>query len=328
MWGTARAATFLGLPVMAADRLQDRISDGAGKHGGVYVVTSYGTRAIKRRARRSKAEIEDICEAIHDVLHEDHPQSVRHVFYRLTGTDLIPKDDTGYRTVQRKLLDLREADVVPWDWVSDGTRWRRVRPSFNSAAEAVRWCAETYRRDLWRRTPAYVEVWCESDSIAGVLIEETDRYNVPLMVSRGFSSRSYLHRAAKDIETEGRPAHLYYIGDWDPSGKMIPEKIIEQITRHAPEAEIHFERLLVNPDQIAEMGLPTKPAKRSTHSKGFVGGTVEAEAVPAHVARRILREAIEQHLDMHEVRIMRTAEESERGILRYTAERLSDEYTL
>ena len=60
---------------------------------------------------------------------------------------------------------------------------------------------------------------------------------------------------------------------------------------------------------------------------GFVGGTVEAEAVPARETRRILREAIEQHLDMHEVDIMRTAEESERGILRHTAAQL-DEYTL
>ena len=288
-------------------------------------MTSNGTRAIKRPARRSKAEIEDICEAIYDVLCEENPQSVRHVFYRLCSTGHVPKDEKGYRTVQRKLIDLREADIVPWDWVSDGTRWRHQEQSFDSMADAVRFTADTYRRDAWRRTPTYVEVWCESDSIAGVLTSETDRYNVPLMVSRGFSSRSYLHRAAKEIEAEGRKAHLYYIGDWDPSGKMIPEKIMEQLTRHAPDAEIHFERLLVNPDQIEEWELPTKPAKRSTHSKGFVGGTVEAEAVPAQVTRRILREAIEQHLDMREIAVMRVAEESERGILRYTAQRLSKE---
>ena len=96
---------------------------------------------------------------------------------------------------------------------------------------------------------------------------------------------------------------------------MIPEKIMEQLGRHAPNADIVFQRLLVNPNQIEEWGLPTKPAKKSTHSKGFVGGTVEAEAVPARRTRRILREAIEEHLDMNEVNVMRVAEDSERDFL-------------
>ena len=130
-----------------------------------------------------------------------------------------------YRTVQHQLLKLREDGVVPWRWVSDGTRWRRQRQSFGCKADAVDYIAQIYRRDLWMRTPAYVEVWCESDSMAGVLIEETNRYNVSLMVSRGFSSRTFLYNAAREIELEDRPAYLYYVGDYDPSGILTPEKI-------------------------------------------------------------------------------------------------------
>ena len=150
----------------------------------------------------------------------------RHVFYQLVGPpyNLVPKDQNrGYRPIQRKMLDMRRASDLPWEWVSDGTRWRRQRLTFDSAAEAVRHIAETYRRDLWRRTPVYCEIWCESDSMAGVIVGETDRYGVSLMVSRGFSSDSYLYAAANDIKQENRPAHLYYVGDWDPSGKIIPE---------------------------------------------------------------------------------------------------------
>jgi hypothetical protein len=29
--------------------------------------------------------------------------------------------------------------------------------------------------------PVYVEVWCEKDALAGVLLEETEVYDVPLM---------------------------------------------------------------------------------------------------------------------------------------------------
>ena len=36
--------------------------------------------------------------------------------------------------------------------------------------------------------PVYVEVWCEKDALAGVLMEETEVYDVPLMVAKGYSS--------------------------------------------------------------------------------------------------------------------------------------------
>ena len=272
----------------------------------------YRPRSVKRH-RCTKDQLLEIQDAIYDVLAEDHPQSLRHVFYCIAGTLTIGKDDAGYRVIQRELLKLRREGRVPYLWVSDGTRWRRVGTSFDSPAEAVRWAARTYRRDLWRRTPVYVEVWCESDSIAGVLFEETNRYNVPLMVSRGFSFETYLYRAAEDISHEDRPAYIYYVGDWDPSGKLIPESIEKKLREFAPDAEIRFERLLVNPDQIHEWHLTTKPAKKkSTHARDWEGGTVEAEAVPARLTRQIVREAIEQHLDLHEVGVMETTEDSER----------------
>ena len=272
----------------------------------------YGTSPVKRH-RRTRAEISTIHEAIVEVLSGDHPQSVRHAFYRLVSAPyyLVEKDEKGYRTVQAQLLNLRETGHVPWAWVSDGTRWRRQEESFDSIAEAIRFTAETYRRDLWRRTPVYAEVWCESDSLAGVLYPETNRYNIALMVSRGFSSKSFLFHAAKDIEARGRPAFLYYLGDWDPSGKLIPEDIEATLRRFAPKADIRFKRLLVTPEQIEEWDLPTKPAKKTTHAARFSGGTVEAEAIPANVTRQILQQAIEQHLNVREVEVMRAAEESE-----------------
>ncbi len=103
----------------------------------------YGNSTVKRR-RRTKAQITILCDAIMEVIEDDHPQSVRHVFYRLVGHPyaLVPKEEIGYRTVQRTLLNLRRNGAVPWGWVSDGTRWRRQRQSFGSMAEAVEFVAE------------------------------------------------------------------------------------------------------------------------------------------------------------------------------------------
>ena len=66
--------------------------------------------------------------------------------------------------------------------------------------------------------PVYVEVWCEKDALAGVLMEETEVYDVPLMVARGYSSISFLHSAAMAIKAIGKPAYIFHFGDLDPSG--------------------------------------------------------------------------------------------------------------
>ena len=269
----------------------------------------------------------EISEAIIEVLQEDNPQTLRHVFYRLCGAPygLVPKTEAGYATIKRVLLNLRKTGDVPWRWVSDNTRWQRKSISYGSLAEAVRATASTYRRDLWRRTPKYVEVWCESDSLAGSIIEETDRYNIALMVSRGFASATYLHSAGEMILAQGKPAFLYYIGDWDPSGRLIPEVILRQLREFAPGVPIEWKRLLVTPEQIEEWRLPTKPAKKTTHGMGFTGGTVEAEAIPAQLTRQIVRDAIEQHVDPHEVAQLRAAEESEADYLHAIADMIEQE---
>ena len=61
------------------------------------------------------------------------------------------------------------------------------------------------------------------------------------------------------------------------------------------------------------MRLPTKPAK--DRRGGFQGDTVEAEAMPAGVLRRILCEAIEGYIDPHEAAALEAAEASERELL-------------
>ena len=58
---------------------------------------------IKRRSRRTKAEIASIRDAILDILSEDNPQTVRQVFYALTVKGVIAKAEMEYhRTVMAR----------------------------------------------------------------------------------------------------------------------------------------------------------------------------------------------------------------------------------
>ncbi len=272
-------------------------------------------RALKR-TRRTKAEMDVIRGAIFSELEETHPQTVRHVFYRLTSLGLVPKqENSGYITVKTQLLKMRKSGRVPWGWVADATRWRIKPTSYGSLEEALVNNVRFYRRDIWRHAEVYVEVWCESDSIGSVINQVTREYDVPLMTSRGFSSATYLWEAAEDIAAIGKPAYLYYFGDWDPSGKIIPEIIERDLRKYAPDAEIHFKRIAITPAQIQDLELPTKPPKSSTHSKGFKGGTVEIEAMPVPVLLGLVRDCIEQHIDQRHLKVTKVAEESERALL-------------
>jgi hypothetical protein len=61
----------------------------------------------------------------------------------------------------------------------------------------------------------------EKDALSGVLYGVTSKYDVPLMVTRGYPSYSFLAQAAESIKEQGKPAYLYYFGDYDPSGVDI-----------------------------------------------------------------------------------------------------------
>ena len=65
---------------------------------------------------------------------------------------------------------------------------------------ALEHTANYYRRDLWDRQEHYVEIWIEKDALAGVLYPITAKWHVPLMVSKGFSSLTYLYEAAEAIK--------------------------------------------------------------------------------------------------------------------------------
>jgi hypothetical protein len=69
--------------------------------GRVYRASTIKRKRIERR--RTKADIEQLDRQICDVLKEDNPQSVRHIFYRMTDPRLaepVDKSERGYRHVQ------------------------------------------------------------------------------------------------------------------------------------------------------------------------------------------------------------------------------------
>ena len=78
------------------------------------------------------------------------------------------------------------------------------------------------------------------------------------VVARGYASLSFLHSAAEHINGLDIPVHICHLGDFDPSGVNAGEKIEETLRQLAQEAEIHFARLAVTPEQIRAWDLPKR----------------------------------------------------------------------
>src|SRR5680860_979925 len=170
----------------------------------------YAPRPVKRK-RRDTTEIEAIKGAIIRIVEADHAMTRGGLFYRLVSEGMIGKAENEYKNVGRYLLQLRRDDRLPYTWIADNTRWMRKPRTYSGLKNAMELTAATYRRGLWDNHNCYVEVWCEKDTLAGVLTIETEPYDVPLMVVRGFASETYLYQAAQTIRQAGKPAHLYVL---------------------------------------------------------------------------------------------------------------------
>lgn len=267
--------------------------------------------------RRTRADMETIRAAIYDALAADYPMTVRQVFYQLVSRGAIGKTEPEYhQTVIRLLKEMRVAGEIPFDWVSDNKRWMRKPTTYDSLRGMLEITKQTYRRALWSNQDCYVEVWLEKDALAGVLFEETAPWDVPLMVTRGYASLSYLYEAARAIAAVEKPARIFYFGDWDPSGLDITRNTESRLREFAPDAEIEFTRVSVTESQIHSLSLPTRPTKKTdSRAKDFDGDSVEVDAIPARELRRLCRGVIEHFIDHDALSALRLVEEQERATL-------------
>jgi hypothetical protein len=277
---------------------------------------AYEASPIKR-ARSTKREVEHRRTVLCSIVRAMRPMTVRQVFYQATVLGIIEKSEAGYNKVQTDLVHMRRAGLMPYDWLADNTRWQRRPTTFRDIGHALEQTARFYRKSLWADAESYVEIWLEKDALSGVVMPITSMYDVPLMVARGYASLSFLHSAAEYISDLEVPTYIYHLGDFDPSGVNAGEKIEQTLKEMAPDSDIEFERVAVQPWQIEEWALPTRPTKASdTRSSAFGGVSVELDAIEPQQLRGLVERVVQRHLPAEQLRVLQSAEESERELLR------------
>jgi hypothetical protein len=285
----------------------------------------YRAGTLKRR-RRTDDQLELLDAQIVTVLQEDHPQSVRHIFYRMTDPRLlepVEKSDRGYRHVQDRCVKLRRSGRIKYSWIADLSRQGYYTNTFSSASDFITSMAGHYRADLWRDAEWKCEVWAESRSIASVILGDCRTMAVSLFPCGGFSSLSFVHEAAQQHNSsdDTRPLRILYIGDYDPAGVLIDVALEREMRLHLNNnIDLDFRRIAINEEQVEEYDLPMKPRKEGDTRSLQVAYTVEAEAMPARDLRGLIRDEIEALLPENALAVSKIAEESERAHLAQMAQ--------
>lgn len=134
--------------------------------------------------------------------------------------------------------------------------------------------------DRWKEQPAYVEIWFEAAAMQGQFLHYADE-NIPLLAFHGDVSIPEKWRAAQRLADRffelRKPVHVYYFGDLDPKGLLIPDSawediytwalaVIDQKERGlAYHAELIFERVGINDNQVNDLNIPENPERPGTY---------------------------------------------------------------
>ncbi len=285
--------------------------------------------------------VQEVIEGLRDYW----PLTLRQVYYQLVAAGDIENNLGQYKKLSRLLTKARLDDLVPWAALED-----RVRSVLHSAGWAdqahfveheLEDFLRGYRRDLLQSQALALELWIEKDALSRVCHRVALPYCVPVVVARGFSSVSYLHEARKRIERHaesGRNTLILYFGDLDPSGwEMLPAMLETLQDEMKLKRQVTGKRYALTPEQVYAYNLPrsidamkdadsrTPRYRAMLRSMGHPDDlAVELDALPPATLEALVAEAIEENLDLSQLRREQAQEAAEHGSILDLRSKIAD----
>lgn len=169
----------------------------------------------------NKIRLSQINTIIEEYQADGYILTLRQLYYQLVSRDIIPNKQSEYSKLSTLLKEGRMGGVVDWDAIEDRLRKPDKPASFESPSDILNAAINQYALPRQQNQNNYVEVWVEKDALSGVLKRVTEKYHIPIMVNRGYSSVSAMYDSYvrfKDAYDEGKNIVVLYLGDFDPSG--------------------------------------------------------------------------------------------------------------
>lgn len=248
---------------------------------------------------------------------DEKPCTLRGLFYRIVSAGFLASTDAvHYKRVGRIMTTLREARIIPFDWLVDNVRTTLKPSSWSGLADFTETVRDAYRLDYWEQLPQYVHIIVEKDAIAGVLQPVTAEYDVSLSPIRGYVSLSFAAEIAKQWSQIKKPITAYYLGDFDASGFDLERDAKEKLARYC-NRPFKWQRLGVNLEDFEEFELiALEPKQTDRRVAKFIRehgeNCAELDALPPTELRRRVREAIEFHIPKKSWERLKRVEQLER----------------
>jgi hypothetical protein len=258
---------------------------------------------------RFNKESQKLVEIVNSILDEyrnlGYRLSVRQLYYQLVSRDYIENLARSYKRIVGLVSDARQAGLVDWEMIEDRGRETVVNPHWSSPAEIIRASAKHYGIDRWEGQPCYVEVMVEKDALSGIMVPVCRKLDIRFTANKGYSSNSALYEAGKRFSTamnRGLRAHLFYLGDHDPSGIDMTRDIGDRLDLFTYRRPIAIHRLALNYDQVEQWQPPENPAKENdkryrSYKEKYGKSSWELDAVEPRILAGLVEEAVRQLID-------------------------------
>jgi hypothetical protein len=256
---------------------------------------------------------EVVAEALEVFKQYDSALTLRQLYYRLVSKHLFPNTINSYKRLSRIMVRAREERDVPVNCLEDRSRriLGRGDTGYTSAQDFLRrritGLKESYkefRMPMWDVQPNYILVSLEKDALSRVVSEVANQYSVRTFPTRGYPSFTYVQRMASYMRTrlKGKPTHVLYFGDFDPSGVDIERDLTERLAKYDA-GDFMVRRIALTREQIVDYSLPPMPVKRSdARSDGFMASygdqAVELDALDPNTLKLLVARSIASHIDI------------------------------
>jgi hypothetical protein len=217
------------------------------------------------------------------------PTSGRFLFYELVQRGVLSKQPTGRRRPDQDMTDalkhLRDAGLVPWDWIVDETRTLLQWKYDATVAGYARAAVERARLDCWAGRPPPL-ILTESRSLAGVLRNLAGEYLCPVAATNGQAGGFLVTDVAPLLD--GNKRTVLYLGDHDLSGTLIEQNTRDVLERHAGWV-VEWERVALLPEHVDAYQLPVIVKHDRRYRPPRAHQAVETEALQQQVIVGLVR---------------------------------------
>ena len=241
--------------------------------------------------------------AIHDIVDERAPITVRGVAYALFTQKLIDSMETkNTQKVSRVMTAMRERNDLDWTLVVDDSRMTNIVSAWSDPNQIIDACVREYRKDYWRDQSITVEIWSEKGTVYGLLRPVLDELGVTFRVMKGFGSFTAVRQAAEDTwASDDKDFIAFYIGDHDPSGMYMTEvDLPERLQRYG--ARGRFQRIAITEEDFHLPSFDARTKKKDPRYQWFVKrygyDCWELDAINPNELRRRVREQIESCINL------------------------------